>query len=56
MRICIRITVENWRPWMRKFNMIFSRADRKVEIIVLEDEALRWYRTGELYENDSNRH
>lgn len=56
MRIFVEITVEKWRPWMRKFNLMFSRADRKIEIVILEDGAFRWYSTGELYENDSNRH
>lgn len=35
MRIVIEIRVKTWKPWMRKFNTIFARGNRKVEIVIL---------------------
>lgn len=52
MRVFVEVTVKKWRPWMRKFNMIFSRADRKIEIVIFDELFPR----GMDYENDSNRH
>lgn len=57
MRIFIEITVKKWRPWMKKVNQVFSRGNRKVEIVMWPEESIearRWRTTGELYENPSD--
>jgi hypothetical protein len=43
MTIFIEITVKKWRPWMKKFNQIFSKANRKIEIVIwpIEDQHVR---------------
>lgn len=44
MRVFIEITVNKWRPWMRKFNMMFSRADRRIEIVIWDKAEWKYWK------------
>lgn len=42
MKVIIDITVDKWYPWMKHFNRAFARANRTIEIWIL-DKAFRKY-------------